>query len=83
MAYRILVVRQAEKDLNKLDAVVKKRIKASLTKFSQNPLFYSKKLTSSRIGDYRFRVGKYRIIFDLDNVKSPFYEDNILRLFKE
>ena len=65
MAYRIVIVRKAEKDLEKLDPVVKKRIKTSLVKFSRNPLLYAKKLKSSSVGAYRFRMGSHRIIFDI------------------
>ena len=69
MTYKILIVSQAEKDLKKLDAVVRKKIKAEIIRYSINPYFHSKKLTSSKIGSYRWRVGKYRVIFDVDKEK--------------
>ena len=53
------------KDIKKLDVVAKKRLKQRLEKFATNPKKYSVKLVNSRIGDYRFRVGNYRIIFDM------------------
>lgn len=31
-----------------------------------NPLRFAKKLTNAKVGDYRFRVGDYRILFELD-----------------
>lgn len=66
MAYNIIITPTAEKDIKKLDGVVKKRLKVSLEKFSQNPLSHAKRLTSPKIGTYRFRVGNYRIIFDIN-----------------
>lgn len=69
MKYKLLYSQHAVKDIKKLDSVVKKRIKKALEKFGQRPFFYAKKLTSSRIGQYRWRVGNYRIVFDVDKEK--------------
>ena len=33
--------------------------------FNLTPLKHAEKLTDSQLGSYRFRVGDYRIIFDL------------------
>lgn len=66
MTYQVVLVRNAQRDLKKLDRVAQKRIKNALIKFSQNPLFYAKKLTDREIGNYRFRVGNHRIIFDIE-----------------
>jgi mRNA interferase RelE/StbE len=57
---------RAERDLKKLDPQVQNRIRDRLIEFSDNPLFYARKLANSKIGDYRFRVGDYRISFDFD-----------------
>lgn len=37
---------------------------------SDNPLKYAKKLTDFNAGTYRFRVGDYRVIFDIDNRRN-------------
>lgn len=66
MAYRLFYTKTAFKDIQKLDKVAKKRIKKKLELLSQNPLDLSNKLINSAIGTYRFRVGNYRIIFDID-----------------
>lgn len=63
MTYEILVTKEAEDDINRLDSVVKKRIKKGLIKLSTNPQFFGKRLTGSK--EHRFRIGKYRVIFDL------------------
>lgn len=55
------------KDLKMLDNSVNQRIVDKLEFYSvqENPLVFAKKLVNSDLGDYRFRVGDYRIIFDL------------------
>ncbi len=67
MSYKIIITKRAKKDIDKLDIVAKKRLKKAMIKFQQKPLSQSKKLIDSRLGQYRFRVGNHRIIFDLDN----------------
>ena len=66
MAYSLLYTRTAFKDIQKLDSVAKKRIKKKLEELSKNPISLSKKLRNSSIGTYRYRVGNYRIVFDVD-----------------
>ena len=66
MIYKLVYTRRAAKDIQKLDAPTKKRIGKSLLKFKDNPLDFADKLMDSRIGSYRFRVGDYRIVFDLE-----------------
>lgn len=69
MPRQVLIVKEAQKDLEKLDAVVKKRIKKAILKLAENPHASSRKLTSPQIGQYRLRIGRYRAIFDLDGDK--------------
>ncbi|MHA1761959.1 MAG: type II toxin-antitoxin system RelE family toxin [Candidatus Heimdallarchaeota archaeon] len=38
-----------------------------LKEFRENPLAYTKKLTNPRPGSFRFKIGDYRVIFDLDD----------------
>ena len=66
MPFRLLYTRSAVRDIVKLDAVAKKKIKKKIEIFSQKPLSYAKKLVDPRIGTYRWRVGNYRVIFDID-----------------
>ena len=67
MAYKIVYTPSAIKDIKKLDSVVKKRIKKKIELFLENPIHYSRRLTSEKIGEYRWRVGDYRIVFDISN----------------
>lgn len=48
-----------------LPSKVQTRLKTKLLFYAKNPLRYATKLTDPRIGQYRFRVGDYRIIFDI------------------
>jgi len=63
-----MFTRKAEKDFLKLDKSVQKRIKEKLDFYisSWNPLQYAEKLTDPRLWTYRFRIWKYRIVFDVD-----------------
>lgn len=65
MAYQLLYTLLAQKDIKKLDNVAKKRLKIKLELLASDPIGYSKKLVHSDLGTYRFRVGDYRIIFDI------------------
>lgn len=66
MKYQLLYTKKAIKDIEKLDTVVKKRIKIALENLTRDPVTVSKRLVNSKIGNYRFRVGDWRIVFDLE-----------------
>ncbi len=66
MSYKILYTKTALSDIKKLDSVVKKRFKKKLEVYSQNPLDYAKRLVDSSTGPSRWRIGNYRVIFDID-----------------
>ena len=66
MTYKILPTKEFSKDFSKLDNSVKKRLKNKLETYAKNPIFYAKKLIDSSLGTYRWRIGNYRIIFDID-----------------
>lgn len=68
MKYTYVITKQAAKDIEKLSPAIKKRIKAKLQYFitQKDPLHSAKLLTDSKLGTYRWRVGDYRIIFDID-----------------
>ncbi len=66
MAFRILYTKTAAKDIRKLDSVAKNKIQKKIEAFSKRPLYYSKRLTNSKMETHRFRAGNYRIVFDMD-----------------
>jgi mRNA interferase RelE/StbE len=62
----VVLTRRAMKDLDGLDAQTRKRTLEKLRANAVNPLQNSTKLTTPRLGTYRYRIGDYRIIFDLE-----------------
>lgn len=66
MKYRLVYTQRAIKDIQKLDESTMKRIGKALLKFEEDPSRYAEKLTDPRLGTYRFRIGDYRVIFDIE-----------------
>ena len=66
MNYKLVYTRRASKDIQKLEKNVKKRIGKALERYSEKPLKYASALINSELGMYRFRIGDYRVIFDID-----------------
>ncbi len=66
MAFEVTFSERAAKEFKKLDKQVRKRIAEKLTEYalSEN-LSEAKKLVNSDLGEWRYRVGDYRIVFDL------------------
>jgi mRNA interferase RelE/StbE len=64
--YNLVYTNRAAKDIKKLPPDIKKRIGKTLLRYQQDPLAYSEMLTEARIGTFRFRIGDYRAIFDLE-----------------
>jgi len=66
---QLAFTRSAEKDLKKLSLPTQKQILKKLRFFMDqpDPLKLAVKLTGfSKGGDYRFRIGNYRAVFDVD-----------------
>jgi len=66
MAYKILYTRRAVRDISKLPRAVKERIGRTLERYAENPLSYARKMIDPALGTYRFRIGDYRVIFDIE-----------------
>ena len=66
MSYRLVYTQRAVKDIHKLDHKVKSRIGRALLRLEIDPIGHAKRLTNFSLGTYRFRIGDYRAIFDLD-----------------
>ena len=68
MKYKVALKPSADKDLKRLPINIQKRIAKKLNYFLQQkePLDYAVPLIGNgKVGDYRFRIGDYRIVFDL------------------
>lgn len=68
MDYKVVYTKLSQKDLNKLDASIVRRILKKVDEFSRqsDPLEFAKKLIGFVLDTYRFRVGDYRVVFRLD-----------------
>ena len=68
MNWQVVYSQKALTELNDLPRPIAQRIVKKIKFFSQqnNPLLFAKRLTNYSFGSYRFRVGDYRIIFDID-----------------
>ena len=65
--YQLAFSRSAKKELDKLDRVTRQRIAKKLLYFLEqdDPLIYARQLIHASLGGYQFRVGHYRIVFDV------------------
>ena len=66
MKYELVYTARAVRDIKKLDENAKKRIGKRIIRYKEDPLEYAEKLTDSTLGTYRFRIGDYRVIFDIE-----------------
>ena len=66
--YKLLYKNTAVKSIQKLTPQIKKRLKIKLEFFAnqENPLLFAKALTKPADAQYRFRVGNYRVLFDIE-----------------
>jgi len=69
MAWRWIAPERAVKDLKKLPLDVQKRIIKKLDFWveSGTPLRFAEVLTNYELGGYRFRIGDYRVTFDVED----------------
>ena len=67
--YRLLYKKPAAKDIQKLPTQIRKRLKTKLEWFieQKNPLDVAEPLTKPADARYRFRVGSYRVLFDVES----------------
>jgi mRNA interferase RelE/StbE len=66
LKYELVYTQRAVKDIQKLDAPIKARIGKALLRYKEAPLDFAERLTDPVIGSYRFRIGDYRVIFDIE-----------------
>lgn len=64
--HNVVFTEKSLKDFGKIDLENQNRIILKLKEYSIEPLKYCRKLSNPKIGTYRFRIGDYRVIFDLD-----------------
>ena len=72
---KLVFSKSAFRQFGKLDRASQKRIHEKLRfyVFQENPFEFAEPISDSRFGDWRFRIGEYRALFD-------FKEDTIIIL---
>jgi len=60
---------KAAKEIEKLPPQIRKRVLKKLKFYSsqKNPLRFAEKLKDRKFGEYRFRIGDYRVLFDVED----------------
>lgn len=66
MRHRLVYTQRAVRDIQGLDPEIKERLGKALLRYAEEPLHYAEKLTQSTLGSYRFRIGDYRVVFDIE-----------------
>ncbi|RRD95267.1 type II toxin-antitoxin system RelE/ParE family toxin [Clostridiales bacterium COT073_COT-073] len=72
MSYELVITEKFEKSFRKLDRQIQKIIKSWIDKNlvgCDEPRLHGKGLTSNRSGQWRYRIGDYRILADIQDTK--------------
>lgn len=65
--FKIVLTARALRDLNKMEKETRRRIVIKLKGFAREPFINARKLINPKIGTWRLRIDKYRVIFDIEN----------------
>lgn len=67
--YGLLYKKTAVKDIQSLSSQIRKRLAVKLQFFidQEDPLDFAEPLTKPADAQYRYRVGDYRVLFDVDD----------------
>ena len=72
MRYQVETTKRFEKEFKKLDHYTQLLIKSWITKNlinTDNPRLHGKGLTANRAGQWRYRIGDYRLICQIEDEK--------------
>ena len=67
MTYEIVPTPKFAKSFKKLDPFVRKQIKSYLNLVTDNPRAKGKALVANRTGQWRYRIGAYRVIVNIQD----------------
>ncbi len=67
MTYKIVPTPKFAKIFKKLDPFVRKQIKSYLNRVTDNPRAKGKALVANRTGQWRYRIGAYRVIVNIQD----------------
>lgn len=79
--HQVIYTEKAWEDLHLFELSLQRRIAKKIHFFSlqKNPLSFAKRLKNRTLGQYRFRIRDYRVLFDADS-KGKIYILMILRI---
>lgn len=63
----VVLTRRAAKDLTRLERSIQLRILRKLRENAHDPLVHARKLSNPKIGSFRYRIGDFRVVFDLED----------------
>lgn len=68
MSYKVVVTKSAKKEIQKLSPLLQERLKVKIIYFSASadPLVHARQLVGAQTGLYRWRIGDYRVVFQLN-----------------
>ncbi|WP_455452113.1 type II toxin-antitoxin system RelE family toxin [Streptococcus salivarius] len=67
MTYKIVPTPKFAKSFKKLDPFVRKQIKSYLNRITDTPRAKGKTLVANRTGQWRYRIGAYRVIVNIQD----------------
>ena len=67
MTYKIVPTPKFAKSFKKLDPFVRKQIKSYLNRVTDNPSAKGKALVANLTGQWRYRIGAYRVIVNIQD----------------
>jgi mRNA interferase RelE/StbE len=70
--YRLVISNSFRRDLRRLDAQTHRRVLAVLEDLQENP-YQGSKLTNVALGQWRIRVGDYRVRYDIEGEEVFLY----------
>ena len=70
--YNLVISNRFRRDLRRLDADTHRRVIEALEELQEDP-YRGRQLTDVRIGQWRIRVGDYRIRYDIEGTRVLLY----------
>jgi len=77
VGYRVTLAQSAKKELEHLRNPLQKRVASALQALSLNPRARGCRKLSGHEAKYRVRVGDYRVIYEIDDVRSTVWVSHI------
>jgi mRNA interferase RelE/StbE len=70
--FQLVISNHFRRDLRRLDAAIHRRVLEAIVQLEEDP-YQGSQLTNVRIGQWRMRVGDYRIRYDVEGDRVLLY----------